>query len=301
MELPEALLSIPHRRDVPFAKLTTLGMGGTCKWLFEPRSEEEARLFVKTCRASNLNYRVLGGGSNLLVLSDISAPVMRLALPGGLRLTSNGVSANANYGHASLVNDIADMGFSGIEWAVGIPGSFGGALRMNAGANGGEWSQVLDQVRFLTPEGEIVEKKPEQGDFAYRSSFLANGCVTLGASFRLAKGDAASVKKTMSGFQAKRRQSQPSGHSAGCVFKNPPGDKAGRLIERAGLKGARIGDAEVSDVHANFLLNSGNASPGDFWELIQLVRSRVYETQKRELELEVEVWSEIQTPRSTLK
>jgi len=298
MELPEALLSIPHRRDVPFAQLTTLGIGGTCKWLFEPETEDEARLFVKTCRAGDLSYRVLGGGSNLLVLSDITAPVMRLALPGELRVTADGVSANASYRHAALVNDVADMGFSGIEWASDIPGSFGGALRMNAGANGGEWGQVLDRVRFLTPCGEIVEKKPEHGDFAYRSSFLTDGRVALNASFRLIKSDTVPIRKKMSEFQAKRRQSQPTGRSAGCVFKNPPGEKAGRLIEMAGLKGTRIGNAEVSKIHANFLLNLGNAgntAPGDFWELIRLVRSKVREVHGCELELEVEVWSEFQS------
>ncbi|MDR0499470.1 MAG: FAD-binding protein, partial [Holophagales bacterium] len=143
MELPEALLLIPHKRDVPFARLTTLGLGGVCKWLFEPETEEEASLFVKTCRANDLNYRILGGGSNLLVLSDISVPVMRLALPTRLLATSERVSANASYGHIALINDIANMGFSGVEWACGIPGSFGGALRMNAGAHGGEWAMVL--------------------------------------------------------------------------------------------------------------------------------------------------------------
>jgi len=292
VELPEALFSIPHRRDVPFAGLTTLGLGGVCKWLFEPGTEEEARLFVQTCRVNDLNYRIIGGGSNLLVLSDISAPVIRLSMPAELRVTAEGVSASASYGHTTLINDVADMGFSGIEWAYGIPGSFGGALRMNAGANGGEWSQVLNKIRFLTPFGEIVERIPEYGDFAYRSSFLTDGRIVLSASIKLAKCDRESVKKTMSEFQAKRRQNQPSGRSAGCVFKNPPDKKAGRLIESAGLKGTRIGDAQVSTIHANFLLNTGNATPADFWELLQLVRAKVYEIHGCELELEVEVWDE---------
>ena len=292
MELPEVLFSIPHRRNVHFAQLTTLGLGGVCKWLFEPGTEEDVRLFVQTCRLNDLNYRILGGGSNLLVLSDISAPVMRLALPVELRVTANGVSANASYGHTALINDVADMGFSGIEWAYGIPGSFGGALRMNAGANGGEWSQVLDQIRFCTPLGEIVEKSPEYGDFSYRSSFLANGHIVLSASIKLIRHDRDSVRKMMSEFRTKRRQNQPLGRSAGCVFKNPPDKKAGQLIESAGLKGTRIGDAQVSSIHANFLINTGNAMPVDFWELIQLVRSRVYELYNCELELEVEVWDE---------
>jgi len=291
MKLPQALLTIPHRRDVPFARLTTLGLGGVCKFLFEPSSEGEAKCFVKTCRAHDLSYRILGGGSNLLVLSDIGTPVMRLDIPKELSATPNGVSANASYGHAALVNDVANMGLSGVEWAVGIPGSFGGALRMNAGAHGGEWGRVIDRIRFLTPDGEIVEKIPSQGDFAYRSSFLTDGHIALSASIKLARRDTESIKKTMDGFQTARRQRQPPGRSAGCVFKNPPGKSAGQIIDSAGLKGTRVGDAIVSDIHANFLLNLGDATPGQFWELIQIVRSRVFDVHGCELELEVEVWN----------
>jgi UDP-N-acetylmuramate dehydrogenase len=292
MDLPENLLSIPHRRDTPFAKLTTLGLGGVCKWLFEPQTEAEAQLFIKTCRINDLGYRILGGGSNLLVLSDISAPVMRLAFPKELRPTGGGVFANASYGHMALVHDAADLGYSGIEWACGIPGTFGGALRMNAGAHGHDWGQLLAKVRYLDPEGKIVEKTPEAEDFSYRSSFLANGHVALGASIKLAKGDIRSIKKTMDEYKTTRSQSQPRGRSAGCVFKNPPGKNAGQLIENAGLKGCRIGNAEVSKIHANFFITLGNAVPEDYWGLIQLVRDRVRETHNCELELEVEVWSE---------
>ena len=226
-----------------------------------------------------------------MVLSDISEPVMRLALPKELVITPDGVYVNASYNHAAMVNDIAEMGLSGIEWAVGIPGGFGGALRMNAGANGFEWGQFLERVRFLTPEGEIVERTPGQGDFTYRSSFLTGGRIALGASIKLTRRDKKSIKKTMDAFQAARRKSQPAGRSAGCVFKNPPGKSAGQLIDSAGLKGTRVGDSIVSDIHANFLLNLGDATPGQFWELIQIVRSRVFDVHGCELELEVEVWN----------
>jgi UDP-N-acetylmuramate dehydrogenase len=292
MELPEALLSIPHKRDIPFSLLTTLGLGGRCKWLFEPISEEQAQLFAKTCRASDLSYWVLGGGSNLLVISDIAEPVIRLALPRVLSETPRGVSANASHGHIALAHDVAEMGFSGIEWACGIPGTFGGALRMNAGAHGSEWGQAVDCIRYLSPDGEIIERAPKEGDFAYRTSFLADGCLALGASIKLAKGDSQLIKKRMSELMAARQKNQPSGRSAGSVFKNPPGKKAGQLIENAGLKGTRVGGAEVSMVHANFFLNNGNAAPSDYWELIQLVRAKVFEAHGCELELELEVWSE---------
>jgi UDP-N-acetylmuramate dehydrogenase len=235
---------------------------------------------------------VLGGGSNLLVLSDISAPVMRLAFPKEIRPLERGIFANAACGHMPLAHDAADLGYSGIEWACGIPGTFGGALRMNAGAHGFDWGQMLAKVRYLTPEGEIVEKAPLPQDFSYRSSFLADGHVALGASINLAKGDARAIKKTMDGFKAARAQSQPKGRSAGCVFKNPPGRNAGQLIDSAGLKGARLGNIEVSAVHANFLINLGDAAPEEFWGLIRLVGDKVREAHGCQLELEIEVWSE---------
>jgi UDP-N-acetylmuramate dehydrogenase len=292
MELPQPLLSIPHKRDVPFARLTTLGIGGVCRWLFEPETEDEVQCFVKTCRVHDLPYRVLGGGSNILVMSDVTVPVMRLALPKKINITANGVMVSASQGHQALINDLADMGYSGVEWACGIPGSFGGALRMNAGANGGEWSQVVERIRFLTPDAQIIEKNPQPQDFGYRSSFLTQGYVALGASIRLVKSDTESVKKKMEAFQASRRQSQPTRRSAGCIFKNPPGKSAGQLIESAGLKGIRVGDTEVSNQHANFLLNLGNGTPENFWELINLVIAKVREVHGCELEMEVDVWKE---------
>jgi len=288
--LPEALISIPHKRDVPFAQLTTLGIGGICKWLFEPSTEDEAALFVRTCNISNVPFHVLGGGSNLLVLSDINDPVMRLALPKTLSITDSGAFASASYGHASLAHDVADMGLSGIEWACGIPGSFGGAIRMNAGAHGGEWGQLLEKVRFVSPAGEIVEKEIVPGDFSYRSSFLKVGGGALGAWFALSKSDAAQIKAKMNSFLDARRKSQPSGRSAGSTFKNPPGQSAGKLIESVSLKGTRIGNVQVSPKHANFFINLGLAVPSDYWELIQLVKSKVFEAHGVDLELEIEVW-----------
>lgn len=162
---------------------------------------------------------------------------------------------------------------------------------MNAGAHGGEWVQVLARYRFLTPEGELVEKTPQSGEFSYRWSWLSGGRVVLSATARLAEGDPASIRALMAGYKAKRAASQPKGRrSAGCIFKNPPGTNAGRLIEEAGLKGLRVGDAEVSLEHANFLVNRGQATPGQFLELMAVVRAKVLETQGVALEPEVEIW-----------
>jgi len=289
--LPEELLRLPHRRDVPFARLTTLGVGGLCRWLFEPTTEAEAQLFVHTFHREGLPYRVLGGGSNLVVLGDIATPVLRLRLGAKPERRGLELTAPASHGHIALAEAAATVGLSGLEWASGIPGSLGGAIRMNAGAYGGEWVQVLARYRFLTPEGELVEKGPEPGEFRYRGSWFTGAHVVLSATARLAEGDPARIRAQVAEYRGRRGTSQPiSKRNAGCIFKNPPGLSAGRLIDSAGLKGLRIGDAEVSAEHGNFLVNHGHATAEDFAELMARVRAQVREFHGVELEPEVEIW-----------
>ena len=289
--LPDDLLKVPHRRDVPFARLTTLGVGGLCHWLFEPTTEGEAQAFVRACAREGLPWRVLGGGSNLVVLGDIDTPVLRLALPKTIQREGTCLTAPASHGHIALAEAAAAAGLSGLEFASGIPGSLGGAIRMNAGAYGREWVDVLVRYRFLTPEGELVEKAPDPGEFRYRWSFLTGGRVVLSATAQLAEGDPAAIRAQVAEYRAKRGTSQPlSKRNAGCIFKNPPGQSAGRLIDQAGLKGLRVGDAEVSPEHANFLVNHGHATAAEFSELMDTVRARVLEASGVALEPEVEIW-----------
>jgi len=291
--LPDDLLQVPHRRDVAFARLTTLGVGGLCRWLFEPTTELEAQAFVRACTREGLPWRVLGGGSNLVVLGDVATPVLRLALPRDLQRAGNHLTAAASHGHIALAEAAAGMGLSGLEFASGIPGSLGGAIRMNAGAYGREWVDVLTRYRFLTPEGEIIEKAPEPGEFRYRWSFITGGRVILSATAQLTEGDPATIRAQVAEYRGKRGTSQPlSKRNAGCIFKNPPGQSAGRLIDQAGLKGLRIGDAEVSPEHANFLINHGQATASEFAELMACVQDRVREHSGVELEAEVEIWRE---------
>ncbi|BDU74363.1 UDP-N-acetylmuramate dehydrogenase [Mesoterricola silvestris] len=288
---PDDLLAIPHRRDVPFAKLTTLGVGGICRWLFEPVDEAQAQAFVRACAREGLPRRVLGGGSNLVVLGDVETPVVRLKFPPEVRREGLEVHAPASYGHIRLSGDTAAMGLSGMEYASGIPGSVGGALHMNAGAYGRETVDVLARFRFLTPEGDLVEKAPEPGEFRYRWSFLGEGRIALGLVVRLAEGDPVAIRARVEEYRQKRGTSQPlHKRNAGCVFKNPPGQSAGRLIDQAGLKGFRVGDAEVSPEHGNFLVNLGGASASDFRELMARVREKVLDGFGIELEPEVEIW-----------
>ncbi len=290
--LPDALLAIPHRRDVPFSKLTTLGVGGVCRWLFEPVSEAQAQAFVRACAREGRPWRILGGGSNLVVLGDVEEPVLRLRLPLDLRPEGLEVRATASHGHIRLSTATAEMGLSGMEYASGIPGSVGGARHMNAGAYGRELVDVLVRYRFLAPDGELVEKAPEPGEFRYRWSVLGGGRVALGLTVRLAEGDPARIRALAEDYRRRRGTSQPlSKRNAGCIFKNPPGQSAGRLIDQAGLKGLRVGDAEVSPEHGNFLVNRGGATAAQFAELMALVRERVLERHGIDLEPEVEIWS----------
>jgi UDP-N-acetylmuramate dehydrogenase len=220
--LPDELLKLPHRRGVPFAKLTTLGVGGLCHWLFEPATELEAQAFVRACAREGLPWRVLGGGSNLVVLGDVTTPVLRLAFPKEVRREGNRLTAPASHGHIALAEAAAAAGLSGLEFASGIPGSLGGALRMNAGAYGCEWVDVLSRYRFITPEGELVEKAPEAGEFRYRWSFLTGGRVVLSATAQLVEGDGATIRAQVAEYRTKRGTSQPlSKRNAGCIFKNP--------------------------------------------------------------------------------
>jgi UDP-N-acetylmuramate dehydrogenase len=291
LPLPDALLTLPHRREVPFARLTTLGVGGTCRWLFEPTSVAQAQLFVRTCARAGLGWRMLGGGSNLVVLGDVPL-ALRLRLPEPPLRCGLELEAPASYGHIRLSLAAADMGLAGLEYASGIPGSVGGAMHMNAGAYGRELVDVLARYRFLTAEGELVEKAPEPGEFRYRWSVLGGGRVALGLTLRLAEGDPLRIRAMVADYKRRRGTSQPLGkRNAGCIFKNPPGQSAGRLIDLAGLKGLRVGDAEVSPEHGNFLVNHGGATSAQFAELMALVRARVLERHGIELEPEVEIWA----------
>ena len=299
---PDDLLAVPHRRDVPFAKLTTLGVGGLCRWLFEPVNEEQAQAFLRACAREGLPYRILGMGSNLVILDDIEIPVLRLRFPAELKVEGTRLSAPASFGHIRMSQAAAEAGLAGLEYAAGIPGSVGGALRMNAGAYGAELIDVLETFRFLTPEGNLIEKRPDPGEFGYRWSFFADSPkVALGMTVQLAAGDRERIKAQVALNMEKRGTSQPlSKRNAGCIFKNPPGISAGRLIDQAGLKGFRVGDAEVSPEHGNFLVNLGHASAAQFAELMDTVRAKVKELHGVELEPEVEIWRSLNPRPSSL-
>ncbi len=292
--LPDLIKPIPYRENISFSKLTTLGVGGQCKLLFEPVDEGQARSLVKTFIREGWSYRILGGGSNLVVLSDIDEPVIRLNFKKELKVRGREITAPANYGHIRLSQEVALQGLSGMEYASGIPGTTGGALHMNAGAYGRELVQILSRYRYINPEGDVIDAVPDSSNFGYRWSHLGSGYVALNFTVCLTPGDTKSIQAEVESNLHKRGSSQPlSKRNAGCIFKNPEGHSAGRLIDQAGLKGYRVGDAEVSSEHANFLINHGKATAQEFYDLMIQVQSKVQSRYGITLEPEVEVWGNI--------
>jgi UDP-N-acetylmuramate dehydrogenase len=217
-----------------------------------------------------------------------------LNFPKVLKVEGREITAPANFGHIRLSQAAAEQGLSGMEYAAGIPGTTGGALHMNAGAYGRELVQILSSYRYIHPEGEVIETAPRPENFGYRRSHLGPGYVALGFTILLTPGDSKTIQAEVESNRLKRGSSQPlSKRNAGCIFKNPPGESAGRLIDQAGLKGYRVGDAEVSPEHANFLINHGQATARDFYELMIQVQSKVQLRYGITLEPEVEVWGNV--------
>lgn len=281
------------RRDEPLAPHTWFGLGGPAEYVAEPRNQDELLSLVRTCRDEELPVRLLGGGSNLLVRSEgVPGLVIRLMAPEfcGIRVEGRQLLAGggATLGHAIAI--AVREGLGGLESLVGIPGTIGGALHGNAGSRGGDIGQWTCQAEVMTRSGDVLVRKREELVFAYRESSLDELAI-LGTKFELEPDDPAELTKRMQKQWIIKKASQPMSHqSAGCIFKNPRGMSAGELIEKAGLKGTRIGGAEVSSRHANFIVAESGATSGDVLRLIDLVRSRVAERLGVELELEIEVW-----------
>ena len=267
---------------VKLADYTTWRVGGAAEWLAEPASLEETQAWIEWAAHQGMPCRVIGAGSNLLIHDD-GLPGLSLCLRKlqGLQLdaTTGTVEVLAGEPIPSLARRAARAGLHGLEWSVGIPGTAGGAAVMNAGAQGGCTAQWLESVRVMPMEGgNCFELQRDQLDFAYRHSRLQDdNLVVLSARFRLQPGhDPDELKRVTTANLSHRTTTQPYQQpSCGSVFRNPEPLKAGRLIEEQGLKGTRIGGAEISTVHANFIVNTGDAQAKDIAQLIQLVQDRI--------------------------
>ncbi|MBI2891299.1 MAG: UDP-N-acetylmuramate dehydrogenase [Nitrospirae bacterium] len=278
---------------VPMARYTTLRVGGPVEAFASPRSIDEVRALLDLARVHRIPYVVKGRGSNLLVLSGgLEGLVVDLTqgLLGLRRLEGNRVCAESGVAIMTLLNFCAKEGLAGMEFLTGTPGSVGGAVFMNAGAHGGEVKDVLEEIELVNGTGRVEKRARAQIEFRYRRSGLAAGTVVLAATFALRPGDPAEVREAIRTLVERRRKREPKGTpSAGSIFKNPTGDFAGRLIEAAGLKGARVGGAVVSPDHANFIVNESGASGDDVLALIRLVRTEVNKQFGVLLEPEVQI------------
>ena len=271
------------RQGVGLQPFTTWKVGGPAEWFAEPGEVDELVSLAAWAQAQGLSLRCIGAGSNLLI-ADSGLPGLTICnrrLQGSrLDAASGLVEAEAGEPIPSLARKAARLGLSGLEWAVGIPGTVGGAVVMNAGAQGGCTAEWLRSVRLLDPANPATpfELEARELDFAYRHSRLqAEAWIVLAATFQLEAGhDPAAITSHTSANLHSRTSTQPYQQpSCGSVFRNPEPQKAGQLIEALGLKGLQIGDAQVSPIHANFIVNIGQASASDIDALIAEVQCRV--------------------------
>ncbi len=279
-------------REETLASKTTMRVGGAARIYAEPATAEDLQILLRESHARGVEIFFLGRGSNLIVPDDgVDGLVITLAHDNWQRfeLRPDGrIWAGAGLRLKNLCGLAGKAGLVGFEFLEGIPGSVGGALRMNAGAMGGWMFDVVDEVEIMTPAGEIKTLRKAEMRVAYRHCAELHDAIALGALLRpAAQADAEAISRQIDVYRRKRHESQPREPSAGCVFKNPPGNSAGRLIDEAGLKGERVGDAEVSPVHANFIVNRGHATSADVIALMRRVRARVREARGVELEPEV--------------
>ena len=275
----------------PMKKHTTFRVGGCARYLVEPGDVQQLSAVVNACREQKVPYYVVGNGSNLLV-SDAGYNGVIIHLfknMSEIRTEGNHMILQAGALLARAARTACREGLSGLEFASGIPGTVGGALVMNAGAYGGEMKDVVSRVTVLTSEGEPREYTKEQMAFGYRRSRLTEEAgIVLETEFTLHPGRTEESQARMEELKEKRVLKQPLEYaSAGSTFKRPEGHFAGKLIEDAGLRGFRIGDAQVSEKHCGFVINRGNASASEIAEVIRQVQDRVYAHSGVRLQTEV--------------
>jgi len=290
-------------RDFPLARLTTVRTGGAADWFARPGDEEALVAALRWADEEGLAVGVIGSGSNLLVADD-GFHGLALKLNGGLaeiEREGDRVVCGGGYRFPSAAAKTAGWGLSGLEFGINIPGTTGGAVRMNANAYGGQLALALEWVDVATAAG-TDRRRPDQLGFEYRRSNLRPGEVVARASFQLQPADPEEVRATLAGMRERRREAQPSGiKTFGSTFKNPEDEKAegksaGQLLEAAGCRGLRHGGARFSEKHANFVENDRDASTADVLALMAAGRRRVFERFGVVLEPEVQVLGEVEWP-----
>jgi UDP-N-acetylmuramate--L-alanine ligase/UDP-N-acetylenolpyruvoylglucosamine reductase len=279
----------------PLAKHTTMRVGGPAQFWLEPETEEGFCDLVRTSHEAGLPFMVIGRGSNLIVRDGgLRGVVVRLrrGIFGEFTVEGTRIRAGVGVRLKALSGAAVTAGLGGFEWMEGIPGDVGGGLRMNAGAMGVEAFDQVERLRYADHEGNIFEKSPRDLEVHYRNVPILRTNYALSAVFRGEPASPEEVGRRTRDYATKRKSSQPVGASAGCIFRNPSGGKAGQLIDASGLKEAQVGAARVSGVHANFILNEGGATASEVLALVEQVRAEVLKKQGVRLETEVQIIGE---------
>ncbi len=283
------------REGEPMSRHTSARIGGPADYFVAVDSADELAEAVRDALKLGVRFFVLGAGSNVLMSDRGVRGLVIKNRTSAISFDERGdairVRAESGVGLPALARQCILHGAGGLEWAATVPGTVGGAVVGNAGAHGSDTASILRLATILQGNGVIRDWTPADLKYEYRRSVLKTSGqgVVLAAEFELKRGNPAEMQAKLEGFIAHRKRSQPPGASIGSMFKNPAGDYAGRLIEAAGLKGMRIGKAEISPIHANFFVNLGGASANDVYALISLAQSKVREKSGIELELEIEL------------
>ncbi|MCM8779619.1 MAG: UDP-N-acetylmuramate dehydrogenase [Candidatus Omnitrophica bacterium] len=281
------------KENVPLSKFTTFRIGGKARFFIQPKNIRHLLSVLKQAHNLKVPYYILGNGSNVLVSDEgVDALVIRLSAPSFKKITfrKNIVEAGSGAHLRSLIEQAKNKGLGGCEFLSGIPATLGGALVMNAGIKTASIAELVEEVRVIDRKNRLRILRNRQLKFAYRKSNLSN-YVILSVKLKLTEKPKEEITYLINSFLKKRMLSQePVWYNAGCVFKNPPRHSAGRLIDLCGLKGKRIGDAQVSYKHANFIINRAHATAKDVLALMDLVRNRVKDQFGINLEPEIKIW-----------
>jgi UDP-N-acetylmuramate dehydrogenase len=286
----------PVKLSEPMSRRTTFGVGGPADIYVPVSTEDELRLTFATAKQHGAPVFIFGSGSNILVgdggIRGIVIENRNTEVQGPARNGSGfKVRVGSGMSFSTLARRLSGAGYSGIEWACGIPGSLGGAVVSNAGAYGHSLSDVLVGARLSDTAGAVTSLEPDEIGLSYRTSSFLEGrledLIVLSVDLRLQKGDAMELKKTIREYDSQRKEAQPPGRNCGSVFKNPPDAPAWQCVDRVGLRGHRIGNAQFSEQHSNFILNLGGATAKDIMALIDLARQRVKVQLGIDLALEV--------------
>ena len=279
--------------DYPLSKCTWYGLGGPADYLIKPANVEQLKEVVQRCNDSSVAIRVLGYGSNLLIGDKgVRAAVIQLKAKDFTRTEYNGeqITIGAGAELSKLVLACIKKGLSGLEALTGIPGSIGGAVRMNAGGNFGDIGAAVETVTLMDKTGKIFEKSKPELIFDYRRTNITAKFI-IAATLSLTEADPEQIMRTVKEIWIYKKNNQPlNTKNSGCIFKNPRGVSAGALIDRAGLKGLQVGGAAVSEKHANFITAQKGCKSRDVMRLIDMIKEKVSKKFDTELELEIEIW-----------